>query len=203
EIEASTLRTSLDSTRASAARLDSQLGGLRARREELAALLADTREPDEELKQELNVQLTKRLEVEQRLTTARAAAGEIDAALREQEQARVHQERQVQDVRSVLEAERVTRQELLVRRNTHEEQLREAGAELAAVVAELPADAAEAAWQERLEHVAARIERLGPINLVAIEEYEELSTRKTYLDKQSEDLNQALSTLQEAIRKMD
>ncbi|HEY6234522.1 MAG TPA: hypothetical protein VIW69_05355, partial [Candidatus Elarobacter sp.] len=203
EIETRTLQTALDSTRASVARLDGQLGRLRARREELTALLADAREPDAELKTELNLQLTKRLEVEQRLGAARNAAGEIDVALREQEQARGQQERQVQDVRGQLEAERVTRQELLVRRNTHAEQLRESGAELAQVIAELPADAAEIAWHERLEHVLARIERLGPINLVAIEEYEELSTRKTYLDKQSEDLNQALTTLQEAIRKMD
>jgi chromosome segregation protein len=176
---------------------------LRSRREELRGLLADAREPDAELKQELNTQLTKRLGIEERLAAARNAAAEVDAQLREREHARVQQERQVQDVRAGLEAERVTRETLLVRRDTHAEQLREAGGDLATVLAELPAEAAEIAWQERLEQVLARIERLGPINLVAIEEYDELSTRKTYLDKQSEDLNQALTTLREAIRKMD
>jgi chromosome segregation protein len=38
---------------------------------------------------------------------------------------------------------------------------------------------------------------------VAIEEYEEQSERKGYLDKQYEDLVQALTTLEDAIRKID
>ena len=59
------------------------------------------------------------------------------------------------------------------------------------------------AWQERLEKVGERIERLGPINLVAIEEFQEYSQRKEYLDKQNEDLTQALTALEEAIRKID
>ena len=54
-----------------------------------------------------------------------------------------------------------------------------------------------------MEKLERRITRLGPINLVAIEEYEEQSERKDYLDKQSEDLNKALSTLEEAIHKID
>ena len=203
EIESRTLQTALESTRASIARLEGQLGTLRARREELEELLAGNEDPDAELKRELNAQLTRRLEVEERLTAARAAASEIDAELRRQEQARAQQEREAQAMRTALEAERVTRQELLVRRDTLADQVRESGADLAQVLAEMPPEANEAAWQESLERIANRIERLGPINLVAIEEFEELSSRKGYLDKQAEDLTQALATLEEAIRKMD
>jgi chromosome segregation protein len=203
EIESRTVQTALESTRASITRLESQLGNLRARREELTSLLAGSDEPDAAMKQELNLQLEQRLAIEERLSEARRVTGEIDAAMRGEEQARTNQEHEVQEVRAGLEAERVTRQELVVRRDTHAEQLRESGAELAQVLAEMPVDATEITWHERLEQVAARIERLGPINLVAIEEFEELSQRKTYLDKQAEDLNQALATLEEAIRKMD
>ena len=67
----------------------------------------------------------------------------------------------------------------------------------------LSEEATEAGWTERLGQIAARIERLGPINLVAIEEFEEASNRKGYLDKQYEDLVQALTTLEEAIHKID
>ena len=97
----------------------------------------------------------------------------------------------------------MVRQELVVRRDTHAEQLREAGGDLDEVVKSLSEEATETGWAERLEQIAARIERLGPINLVAIEEFEEASNRKGYLDKQHEDLVQALTTLEEAIHKID
>ena len=203
EIESRTVQTAVESTRASIARLEGQLGSLRARREQLQLLLSDSTEPDAALRQELNTQLSKRLEIESRLNDARRMVGDIDMTLREREHARADQGRAVQDARAVLETERVARQELRVRRDTQAEQVRESGADLGQVLAEMPADATEPAWHEHLERVGARIERLGPINLVAIEEFEELSQRKGYLDKQSEDLNQALDTLQEAMRKMD
>jgi chromosome segregation protein len=54
-----------------------------------------------------------------------------------------------------------------------------------------------------VERVAARIARLGPINLAAIDEYAKASERKTYLDAQDADLQEALQTLEGAIRKID
>ena len=48
-----------------------------------------------------------------------------------------------------------------------------------------------------------RIDRLGPINLAAIDEFKEQSERKEYLDAQLKDLTDALTTLEGAIRKID
>ena len=45
--------------------------------------------------------------------------------------------------------------------------------------------------------------RLGPINLAAIEEFEQQDERKQYLDAQHQDLVSALETLETAIRKID
>ncbi len=59
------------------------------------------------------------------------------------------------------------------------------------------------AWAEEVERLEARIQRLGPINLAAIEEYEEQSERKTYLDAQHADVTAALETLENAIKKID
>ena len=59
------------------------------------------------------------------------------------------------------------------------------------------------AWDEKLEKLRRRIDRLGPINLAAIDEFKEQSERKEYLDSQLEDLNNALATLESAIRKID
>jgi len=55
----------------------------------------------------------------------------------------------------------------------------------------------------RLEQVERRIQRLGPINLAAIEECTQLTERKHYLDAQNDDLLEALTTLENAIRKID
>ena len=73
------------------------------------------------------------------------------------------------------------------------EQIRESGFELATLVEQLDEDATLQAWEEEAERLNARIQRLGPINLAAIEEYEEQSERKQYLDAQNEDLEAALA----------
>ena len=48
-----------------------------------------------------------------------------------------------------------------------------------------------------------RVERLGPINLMAIEEFETASERLDYLNAQHDDLAQALETLTSVIQKID
>ncbi|MCG9714937.1 chromosome segregation protein SMC [Shewanella insulae] len=57
--------------------------------------------------------------------------------------------------------------------------------------------------QKALERTRAQIEHLGAINLAAIEEFEQQSQRKAYLDSQDADLAKALGSLEEAIRKID
>jgi chromosome segregation protein len=203
EIEHETLRTSLGSTEQGIARLEGQLKHLTDRRAELARLLADDAQPEHQLKSQLDAALSRRIEIEGRMSVARQAVSEFDANLREQEQARHAKDQQIEKAREALEHGRIGRQELSVRRDTLAEQVREAGSEPAQVLAETPAEATEESWHTRLDELTAKIDRLGPINLVAIDEYQEQSTRKEYLDKQSEDLNQALNTLEDAIRKID
>ena len=54
-----------------------------------------------------------------------------------------------------------------------------------------------------LQAVAADIERLGPINMLAVEEYEEENTRLTFLSTQRDDLVKARDDLQSAIREIN
>ena len=71
------------------------------------------------------------------------------------------------------------------------------------MVAAKTGEATEAAWAEQLERLARRITRLGAINLAAIDEYRTQAERKEYLDAQHDDLNAALTTLENAIQKID
>ncbi len=51
--------------------------------------------------------------------------------------------------------------------------------------------------------VLADLQRLGGVNLAAIDELKEQSERKTYLDAQCKDLTDALDSLEQAMRKID
>jgi chromosome segregation protein len=71
------------------------------------------------------------------------------------------------------------------------------------VIETMPVNAKESLWQAQLIKLAKDIQLLGAINLAAIEEYESQFKRKSYLDQQDQDLNNAISTLEAAIAKID
>ncbi|MEO8343366.1 MAG: chromosome segregation protein SMC, partial [Gallionella sp.] len=57
--------------------------------------------------------------------------------------------------------------------------------------------------QSALSQLKADIEALGAVNLAALEELQTATERKAYLDAQAKDLNEAMATLEEAIRRID
>lgn len=197
------LRAQLDSIAQNSERTRSQVSQLEARRDELKETLAATQEPVEELQLELEQQLEQRLLVEQELSEARAKVDALEHELREAAGKRSEVESRVQNVRSELERSRVEVQGFQVRRRTLEEQLIESQYDLETVIANLPEAANEQLWLENLESIGRRIARLGAINLAAIDEYKSQSERKTYLDAQNNDLEEALLTLENAIHKID
>ncbi len=197
------LQTQVATMRESIERTESQVSQLRERSERLRAGMQESDSPLEGLELELEAQLEQRLQAEGELAEARQAVAEVEHQLRECEQQRASIEHRAQSVRSDLEQRRISRQSLQVQVENIQKQLREAEQDLEAVLNGMPEEASEGEWQNRLEKVAARIVRLGPINLAAIDEYTLQSERKTYLDAQNEDLESALETLQAAIRKID
>ncbi len=197
------LQTQVNAMRESIERTDRQVAQLLERREHLAAGLEETESPLEGLRAELETQLELRLKAEGELSAARQQVAEVEYQLRQAEQQRAGIEHRAEAVRDDLERERIGSQTLQVQRESVRKQLVESDHDLEEVLRTLPAEANEAEWQLALEKVAARIARLGPINLAAIDEYTLQSERKNYLDLQNEDLETALETLQSAIRKID
>jgi chromosome segregation protein len=190
------LKQTLDRMQLQKERLEERLDFLRESRE-------TAEEPIEELQMQLEGLLERRLAEEQKLSAARDALEEIDREVREKEQGRSRVEHQIQDVRARLEKVKMESQATDIRAAQHLEQLKELDVQLQEVVDSLPEDASEQAWAEELEKIGARIQRLGAINLAAIEEYQVQSERKQYLDSQNEDLMEALETLDNAMRKID
>ncbi len=203
ELRERSLGAQVESLRQGVARLEGQCQRLLERQAGLHEELIGVEAPIAALQSELQQRLAARLAAETALAAVREAAQALEAEVREIEAARVAVERRVEEQRSQLEQLRLDARELRTRADAQLEQLRALGAELAEVLAGLPEDAAIEPWREQLEALDRRIQRLGPINLAALDECRREEERKGYLDAQDAELRDALDTLEEAIRKID
>jgi chromosome segregation protein len=112
-------------------------------------------------------------------------------------------ESRVEEARQHLDDVRLATQELRVRRESLQEQFAATQFDLASLLAELPPEAEVQAWEQSLKEVTEKVDRLGQVNLAAIDEFKEQSERKEYLDRQFKDLTDALETLEAAMQKID
>ncbi len=201
-----TLQTILaesNTLRQAQARYRDQVSRLRQRCAELDAEVAAVAAPLQAEQSDLGAKLERHRGAEVAMKTARAAVETVDGILRKLEESRLAAERLVEKEREAMENKRIHGQEARTRRQTVEEQLEETGAEIKTVLDSLTDDAEVEVWAQQLEDLARRIVRLGPINLAAIDEHAEQSERKQYLDTQHNDLEEALTTLESAIQKID
>jgi chromosome segregation protein len=196
-------RSSLDSASLSMQRFQEQMARFSARKQELERQLEAAVAPLNDRQRALDELLAERLKVDETLAAARRKVQGLEAELRELQEQRATRDQVVDRVREELETLRLAAREVSVRLQTAVEQFAATGFELETVRAELPEEADITAWEERAAQLAARIERLGPINLASIDELKEQTERKTYLDAQLADLNDALNTLENAIRRID
>jgi chromosome segregation protein len=186
------------------ARLAVQRDQLLARRERLAVDCATAADANlAAAEDELAMALERRLALETELGEARRTLEARDAELRTDEQARGRCERQAEALRRELEERRLAAGEARICQQNLLDQVRELASEPEAIVSALPANAVESDWLTQLEQVERRIQRLGAVNLAAIEEFAQVSERKQYLDAQNADLLEALATLEHAMRQMD
>ncbi|NNG13667.1 MAG: chromosome segregation protein SMC, partial [Gammaproteobacteria bacterium] len=202
-LRAESIRTELSSTKQAMQRIESQISSLQQRHAELQQVVADSEAPLKEMEEELGQALRSRQEAEEKLNDARKQVQDIEHAMREASDDNGKADQHVQEMRSQLEQLRMDFQGINVRLQTLQEQIDETGFELAELYDALPDDATEKQWQEDVAKLESRIQRLGAINLAAIDEFKERSERKEYLDKQMADLEDALSTLESAINKID
>ncbi|HEX7380533.1 MAG TPA: AAA family ATPase, partial [Nevskiaceae bacterium] len=135
----------------------------------------------------------------QRRDALAAAGGRMEAAQHALQAADV----QCDALSSTVQAAEVELAAARSRWEALDAQLREAGLDADAIEARIPGAATIEAWERKLAQLARRIEKFGAVNLAAIPELEETRGRVTYLAAQRSDLEQALATLEEAMRKLD
>jgi chromosome segregation protein len=203
QIQQQALETEQRATRSNVERVKQQSDQFDQRVKELDSVINGATDPIGELESELQGLLQLRNQKEQELTLAQQAVGELDNRQRELETERNTRQHQVDEARNQLEEERMQLQEANIRCNTIKEQLQKSGQDIEELQKNLDNEAELEEWSRRLEALNSRIDRLGPINLAAIEEHKEQAERKQYLDAQHQDLISALETLESAIRKID
>lgn len=197
------LRTQMDGMVHSMERGQMQVVALQERKLQLEEALATSDDPLEELQLQLEEKMHLRMRVEEEMQQVRSLRETVEHSQREVEQRRASADRNTQAARDRLGQERLAAQEAQVRRRTLDEQLEETEYNREELLNGLPEHANEQQWLQDVEQVGNRIARLGPINLAAIDEYKQQAERKNYLDAQNDDLQEALQTLENAIRKID
>ena len=196
-------RSSAQSMQVGLKRMAEQQQQLQGRAADLEQDLATGDAPILELENILSGFLARRLEVEGELQVSRRSLEEADLELRGLDEKRLSCEQRVSQAREEMEQAKLLAQETRVRRESLAEQFAATQFVLVDVLAALAVDAAVPAWEDQLATVRADIEKLGQVNLAAIDELKENTERKEYLDRQYNDLTSALDTLEQAMRKIE
>ncbi|MEW5681866.1 MAG: AAA family ATPase [Pseudomonadota bacterium] len=170
---------------------------------QLQSKLQQDDEPELLLQEQLQDNLLQREEAEQALISQQDLLANLEQQIRQLEQGQQGIVQLLNKKRNELSELRLDAEGYRVRANNMLELLREQQASMKELLESLPAEADETIWQQQLDKTTEAIGRLGPINLAAIEEYEQQAERKLYLDAQNDDLMAAMDTLETAIRKID
>jgi chromosome segregation protein len=196
-------RSSRLSTQRALERMQEQQARLETRRADMEQGIEQGEAPLQALEAERAGFLEQRLLVEKELAGVRDRVEDLAQQLRSGESKRHQSEEAVNTTRTVLEQGRLSRQETQVRLSTIEEQIGEIGFEPQALLEAIDDEVTEASCASELEAYGRRIQRLGAINLAAIDEFKEESERLEYLQLQHADLQKSLETLEDAIGKID
>jgi chromosome segregation protein len=175
--------------------------------EDKAQLLKDEAEtlamPGEQQYEKLQEMLHEQRLLTEQQQSLQMQLEELEESVLMMEKGQLGVNEKIDGIKQQIESERLHAQTAKVKAQTFIEQLAQMQQNVKEVLAALPEDADESAYQHQLDNVTASLSRLGAVNLAAVEEFEEQAVRKQHLDDQNTDLTQALETLENAMRKID
>ncbi|CAG9180942.1 chromosome segregation protein SMC [Cupriavidus respiraculi] len=147
--------------------------------------------------------LERRAEKEEKLGAARIELDALSAELRKFDEQRLAAERSLQPLRDRITEFQLKEQAGRLAQEQFAEQLAAAEVDEAALAHKLTPDLKPSYLQGEVTRLNNAINALGPVNMAALEELAAARERKTFLDAQSADLNDAITTLEDAIHKID
>ncbi len=148
--------------------------------------------------------LAMKLERENSLGALRSQYDDLTAKLRASDERRLQLERELDPLRQRITDFQLKEQAARLGVEQYSQQLEEAQADLAAVAQSIAeGNVRLTGLQGEIDRYHREIQSLGAVNLAALDELTAARERKTFLDAQTADLVEAMTTLEDAIKKID
>jgi len=150
--------------------------------------------------------LALRTQRELALATVRTELDALTLGLRQMDESRLTTERSLQPLRDKITEGQLKEQAARLSREQYAEQLEAAGVDVDALrlaFAERKEDWKPSWLQGEVTRINNAIQALGAVNMAALEELTVARERQGFLNAQMEDLTSAITTLEDAIRKID
>ena len=204
ELKVESLKSSQDAMNTAINRLEAQKTQLKSRSLELTLKAKNDEIPEDDSKRRLENLLNSSLKKEKDLDASRKILEDSQTILRNSEIDRTNSNSEVNQAREDLERFKINQKEYEVRNESLNDQLTNHGQNFESINKKLKDSSIDHnALEQELEKILKSIDRLGPINLAASQEYEQENERMEKLLSQFEDLNRALDTLNGAIKQID
>ena len=146
----------------------------------------------------------RRLEREQALAAIRSQYDDLTLKLRVSDEARLRLERELDPLRQRITEFQLREQAARLGVEQYAALLADAQADLDAVARSIEDGKVRlVGLQGEIDRLNREVAALGAVNLAALDELASARERKEFLDAQSADLNEAIDTLEDAIRRID
>ncbi len=148
--------------------------------------------------------LATKLDREKHLGAQRSQYDDLTAKLRASDERRLQLERELDPLRARITEFQLKEQAARLGFDQYHQMLADAKADLEALAASVADGAVRLlGLQSEIDRLNREITALGAVNLAALDELSAARERKTFLDAQSTDLVEAMTTLEDAIKKID
>ncbi|MBY4594275.1 chromosome segregation protein SMC [bacterium BD-1] len=152
----------------------------------------------------LQTALNLKMEREQALAAKRSTYDDLTSKLRASDERRLTLERELDPLRQRITDLQLKEQAARLGTEQYTQLLADAQADLAVVAQSIAEGNVKlSGLQGEIDRLHREIQSLGAVNLAALEELTSARERKQFLDAQSADLTDAMTTLEDAIRKID
>lgn len=163
-----------------------------------------TRLTDASAQAGLEAALAVKLEREAALGAKRSEYDDLTLRLRRADEQRLQHEQSLQPMRDRITKLQLEEQAAQLGGAQYMEQLTAAGVDLEALAQNIAENNVKLyGLQGEIDRINREINALGAVNLAALDELTASRERKTFLDAQNADLNEAITTLENAIHKID
>ena len=165
--------------------------------------LEELTQPISELEKDMKPLLDSRANVEGDLSDRRTKFSDISEQIRQNERKSHEVDISIEKIRSDSQDSKLKRQGYISEAEIYFKQLEKDDFIIEELLKELDNDESEDNLINEISKIESSISRIGPINLAAAEEYKIEEERKNEIESQFAELEKALTTLQNAIKKID